>query len=243
MKLELYDTYRKVEASHWWFVVRRGIISDLISEYKINFKSKILDVGCNYGYFVGELQKQGFRESFGTDISKEAIDYGKKEMINNLSISFADKLIFPDNNFDLTMALDVIEHIENDQIAIKEIARVTKQGGHFFVMVPAYMFLWSLQDDVAKHYRRYSKKTLAESMENSGFEIIRMTYFNSFLFLPIVLIRKIERFTKTNRSSDFDLNNRFTNIILKIIFGLERPLLKLINFPFGVSILMVAKKK
>lgn len=243
MKLELYDKYREVEASHWWFEVRRKIIRDLFLKYNISNKSKILDVGCNYGYFVGELQKQGFEYCFGTDISKQAIEYGIQKGIKNLSVSLAEKLSHPDNTFDLTMALDVIEHIEDDKMAIREISRITKPGGYFFVMVPAYMYLWSLQDDVAKHFRRYNKKTLASSIENSGFEIVRMTYFNSILFFPIMIIRKLEHFTKTNRSSDFDLNNALTNSILKIVFGLEKPLLRFMNFPFGVSILMIARKK
>ncbi|MSR71092.1 MAG: class I SAM-dependent methyltransferase [Candidatus Taylorbacteria bacterium] len=243
MKAELYETYRKVEKTHWWFVVRRGIIADCFKKYGLGTESKILDVGCNYGYFVGDLQRRGFTNAFGTDISKEAIEYGVEHGIKNLSVANAGKLSYGDQSFDASMTLDVVEHIEDDKGAMKEIARVTKSGGYCFIMVPAYMFLWSLQDEVAKHFRRYNKKTFEVAVFGSGFEIVRMSYFNTFLFLPIVVVRFLEKCTKTNRSSDFDLNNAFTNTVLKAIFGFERFFLRCMNFPFGVSLLVILKKK
>jgi ubiquinone/menaquinone biosynthesis C-methylase UbiE len=243
MKVELYDTYRKVEATHWWFVVRRAIVDMLFKKYGIGPASRILDVGCNYGYFVGDLQKKGFTNAYGTDISAEAIGYGKQQGINNLSTATADRLPFSDGEFDATLALDVIEHIEDDRAALKEIARVTKKGGYFFVMVPAYMWMWSLQDEVALHFRRYTKKTFRAASEGSGFRIVDMTYFNTLLFVPIVVIRMLERLMKVNRSSDFELNNTFTNTVLKAIFGLETRLLRFMKFPFGVSLLIVLQKE
>ena len=141
------------------------------------------------------------------------------------------------------MALDVVEHIKDDRAVLGEMSRVTKSGGYSFIMVPAYMFLWSLQDEVAQHERRYTKKSFAEAISGSGFEVVRSTYFNTLLFIPIVAIRFLERCTKINRSSDFDLNNAFTNAVLKFIFGLERYALRLFNFPFGVSLLIILKKK
>ena len=244
MKVELYDTYRKVEATHWWFVARRAIIMDMLfQKYSIGASSRILDVGCNYGYFVGDLQKKGYTNAYGTDISAEAIEYGKQQGIHNLSVATADRLPFPEGGFEATLALDVIEHIEDDRAALKEIARVTKKGGYFFVMVPAYMWMWSLQDEVALHFRRYTKKTFRAAAEGSGFRIVGMTYFNTLLFAPIVLIRMLERLMKVNRSSDFELNNAFTNTVLKAIFGLEAHLLRFIKFPFGVSLLVVLQKE
>lgn len=243
MKSELYETYRKVEETHWWFTIRRRIMRDLFRQYGISKDSRILDVGCNWGFFAGELQKEGFRNIHGTDISEEAIHYGADRGINNLTVSKAERLPYSNDFFDASMALDVIEHIEDDTAALREMYRVTKQGGYCFLMVPAYEFLWSMQDDVAKHFRRYTKGSLVAVAEASGFEVVRSTYFNTLLFVPIVVIRFMEKFTKTNRSSDFELNNAFTNTILTFIFGLERYWLRVFNFPFGVSLLMILKKK
>jgi ubiquinone/menaquinone biosynthesis C-methylase UbiE len=243
MNAELYDTYRKVEETHWWFVVRRAIVRDLFQKYGIEKKSAILDVGCNYGYFVGDLQNTGFQNVYGADISKEAIEYGTSKEIKNLSLSDVANLPYRDNNFDIVLALDVIEHIEDDAQALREIYRVTKHEGYSLIMVPAYMFLWGLQDEVAKHYRRYTKSTFTSRVKESGFEIVRTSYFNTFLFLPIAIVRFIDRFVKKDRNSDFDLNNAFINAILKFIFMLERYVLRVFNFPFGISLLILLKKK
>src|SRR3989344_1692389 len=126
---------------------------------------------------------------------------------------------------------------------IREIGRVLKPGGIAIVTVPAFMFLWGLQDEISHRFRRYTKKELLVKIQAAGFSIERVGYFNFFLFPLIYLVRQAAKIMPLRRRSDFDINNKLVNYVLKNIFLSEIWLLKIISYPFGVSLLIVAKKK
>ena len=240
MEHKLHETYWTVEQEHWWFIGRRKILSDLLNRH-LSKKGRILDVGCNSGVLVGVLQKEGY-DAWGTDISAESIRFGTLREVRNLQIVEAEKQPFVDGTFDCVLALDVIEHIDSDREALREFKRLLKPGGLLVVQVPAYMLLWGLQDEVAHHKRRYTKKSLLEAAKPQGFTILRITYFNFLLFVPIALSRMLQKISPPKRNSDFDLNNRFANSLFKVVFLFESVLLRIVDFPFGVSLLLIAKK-
>ncbi len=245
MEPVFYKEYFAAEKHHWWSKVRRNLICQLLSKYLSGrFEgTRILDYGCGSGYLVGQLQKTGYR-AYGEDISQEAIEFGQKQGIGNLSVSRGSEINFAGNSFKTVLALDVIEHIKDDQFVFKEIERVLKPGGIAIITVPAYQWLWGVQDDIAHHYRRYTAGSLAKVLnENTNLQILRKTYFNTFLFPSIAVVRILSKwFNLKGRESDFDINNKWLNNLFFYIFDLERRFLKGINFPFGVSILLIAKK-
>jgi len=244
MDRKLYETYQKIEEDHWWFVARRKLIYQLISEFnKKKEDLKILDIGCNSGFLVNKLQEKNY-EAYGCDTDEMAVGYGKGRGIKNLKVSSFPALDYPDNSFDVITCLDVLEHVEDDNQALKEINRIIKKDSVIIMTVPAFQFLWGLQDEASHHFRRYSKKELTNKIKNNtDWQVIKKSYFNFLLFFPILFIRKISNILKLKRSSDFDINNNFINKILLIIFSIEIWLLKIISYPFGVSLLVVAKKK
>ncbi|MEK7507179.1 MAG: class I SAM-dependent methyltransferase [Patescibacteria group bacterium] len=244
MEPGFYQTYFTTEKKHWWFKVRRNLIGWLLHQYLPGRpeKTKILDYGCGSGYLVGQLQKAGY-PTYGKDISPEAIGFGRKQGINNLSVSRDSQIGFADIFFDAVLALDVIEHIEDDEFALKEIERVLKPGGIAIITVPAYMWLWGKQDEVSQHFRRYRLNQLEKLVRQSTNLIpVKKSYFNTFLFPGIVITRLLDKIFKINRSSDFEINNRFLNRLFYNIFNLEIGWLKRFSFPFGVSILLVLGK-
>lgn len=226
--------------------VRRTIVMDTLTKYsgKKQEDTKLLDFGCGSGYFVEVLAKDGF-DAYGLDISSEAVNFGQSQGIKNLGVIDAHQINFPGKTFDVVLTLDVLEHLENSDWALAEMERVLKPGGIVIVMVPAYMFLWGVQDEVAHHYRRYTKELLFQEVKQAtSLEVVRASYFNTFLFAPIAAVRLVSRlFGVKGRESDFDLNNAIMNRILFSIFNTERKLLKKINYPFGVSVLAILKKR
>jgi SAM-dependent methyltransferase len=152
---------------------------------------------------------------------------------------------FVENYFDAAISLDVLEHIENDEKAFAYIASRVKSGGIIVIMVPTYMFLWGVQDEIAHHFRRYTMQSLIEVSKKAGdFEIVKKSYFNTFLFLPIALVRLWTRFFVSHpRDSDLDMNSPFVNRVLHWIFDIERKCLRHVNFPFGISALLILRKK
>lgn len=244
MNKNFYHNYFEIEKSHWLMKVRRMIIKDVLQQNLTDpKKGKILDFGCGSGILVGELSREGYN-SYGVDVSEEAIKFGELNGIKNIKAQGSHKLDYPNNYFEAVLSMDVLEHIEDESWVVKEIYRVLKPGGMFAVMVPAYMFLWGVQDEVAHHYRRYTLTSLKKVLfDNADFKLVRSSYFNTFLFLPIAAVRITSRlFGLKKRQSDFDLNNPFLDKILFFIFNLERKILKRINFSFGVSIILILKK-
>jgi 2-polyprenyl-3-methyl-5-hydroxy-6-metoxy-1,4-benzoquinol methylase len=246
----LHKKYQEVFENHWWFLVREGILADILKKY-VGTGARILDFGCNYGHTVSVLKSYGY-DAFGADVSREAIEYGISKGIPNLCVIGDGQYIekCTPESFDVILALDVVEHIEDDREAIAQMHTLLKPGGILIVMVPAYMFLWGIQDEVAEHYRRYTMSNFmsmvhvsAQKHNTRPFTILRKTYFNTLLFAPIACIRLVSRiFGSGGRQSDFDIHGPRMNKILFWIFNLERKLLRYVNFPFGVSILTVLEK-
>src|SRR3989344_1601591 len=243
MEKNYHKNYFVLEKEHWFFRVRKKILTFFVEKYT-KFGSKIFDFGCGSGYLVGELQKIGYDAS-GADVSAEAIEFGLSKGIRDLSvIARSDEIKPPEGGFDLILALDVIEHTEDDARAIVALKRALKPGGITIITVPAYQWMWGVQDEVSHHFRRYTMSSLTEAVKRAGnFTIIHKTYFNTFLFVPIAVVRTLSKgFNLKDRESDFEIDNRILSALFYFIFNLETYLLKFIDFPFGVSILVVLEK-
>lgn len=240
MDIKLHKQHQNIQGTHWWFRVKDNILKDISDRY---FKKgeKILDFGCNYGHSVKILHDLGY-DSLGVDVSKEAIDFGKSLGINNIYLE-SEKTFSP-NYFDAIISLDVLEHIQDDKKALLHLSQIVKPGGYIVIMVPAFMFMWGIQDIISQHYRRYTLPVLTDLVnETADLEIVRKTYFNTFLFLPISVVRLWSKlFPPTTRDSDLNINNSFTNNLFFYIFDFERRILKYFNFPFGVSALIILRK-
>lgn len=154
----------------------------------------------------------------------------------------AETLPFENETYDIVTALDVIEHLDDDIAGLKEMFRVLRPGGKTLIFVPAFMWLWGVQDDVSNHRIRYTKKQIVERLETAGFTIERATYANWTFFVPILAGRTLMKLTGIKPESENNVNISALNGIFGKLFGAERIWLKNFDFPFGVSIVIVAKK-
>jgi len=238
-----YETMYALENDYWWFVARRRIVTAFVEdEVKAHGRGRIFDVGCGTGANLEALSRYG--ESFGIDISGEAIRLCRRRGLNDLSISRLEDIGCLSESFDLITALDVLEHVDDDLPAIRELYRICKQNGLLLVTVPAYGFLWSEHDEALHHRRRYSAYELRNKLTLAGFEIERCTYFITTLFLPILLVRIFQGIFKSStqpKTSHIQLP-AWLNLIIVGLLAFEQQLVKYINFPFGVSILCTARK-
>jgi SAM-dependent methyltransferase len=243
MQPHTYSIMYRVEESHWWFVGRRRILSTFVERIIKalgNEDPKILDVGCGTGANLEMLSNFGNAE--GVDVSPEALTFCRSRGLDRVKLGQAEALPFPDQSFDLVTGLDVVEHLDDDSIGLKEMRRVLKPGGYALLFVPAFMFLWGVQDDVSNHRRRYTASTLRSVVKKAGFEIERISYANLTFFMPILLGRVLMRATGFRPASENNLTVSSLNGILGGIFGSEAALLKYINLPLGVSAICVARR-
>ena len=186
MQQHTYAIMNRVEDSHWWYVGRRAILESFLETITQSLNSeaqspKILDVGCGTGGNLEMLKKFGAAE--GVDVSDDALEFCQSKGLT-VHKGLAEELPFADESFDVVTALDVIEHLDDDIAGLREMFRILRKGGKTLIFVPAFMWLWGVQDDVSNHRIRYTKKQITERLEKAGFEIERATYANWTFFAP-----------------------------------------------------------
>jgi SAM-dependent methyltransferase len=249
MQQHTYAIMDRVEDSHWWFVGRRAILESFLTGIIDRLRKglakagtqnfRILDVGCGTGANLEMLAQFGAAE--GVDVSDDALEFCRKKGLTAQK-GLAETLPYPDETFDVTTALDVIEHLDDDIAGLREMHRVTKTGGYSLIFVPAFMWLWGVQDDVSNHRIRYTKKQIVERLEKAGFKIERATYANFSFFAPILGGRVLMKLTGIKPESENNVNISALNGVFGRLFSAERFWLRNLNFPFGVSIVIVARK-
>ena len=210
-----YDIVNKTEEMNWWYRVRRKIVrSVILKNCKKRNNLKILDAGCGVGATLKSISDLG--NCFGIDSHDKAVNYCREKGIKNVRLGDITDLSFDDNSFDVILVLDVLEHIKDDEAAIKEMGRVLREDGLLIIFVPALKILWSKTDELSHHFRRYTLKELKNKINKYGFKNVRATYFNSILFLPILIIRFFIKIFKINISSENEMTPGLINKILYI---------------------------
>lgn len=261
MQAHTYSIMNEVEKRHWWFVGRRRIIesflkrlcrdTDRVDGVTANFANpaesrgpgvslKILDVGCGTGANLEMLSQ--FGEAEGVDVSAEALAFCRARGLENVKQGEAESLPYEDSAFDLVTGLDVVEHLDDDLAGLKEMRRVLGGEGRVLLFVPAFMFLWGVQDDISNHRRRYTLAGLKQVVTAAGFEVERATYVNISFFAPILLGRLLMRATGFRPASENNLTIGALNGLLGRVLGAESSILRHVNFPFGVSVICVARR-
>jgi SAM-dependent methyltransferase len=231
-----------VEQEHWWFRGRRELFASEIRSLPLLPASAILDVGTGTGANLRMLRDNGYSNIRGLDASPVAVKFCAEKGLGTTSLGDMLAMPFEANSFDLTLATDVIEHVDDDLAALREIGRVTKPGGFVLITVPAFPSLWGLQDKVAHHKRRYRMRPLLDRVREAGLDPRRHFHFNYFLFFPIWVARQILRLTRPQLRSENEVNSPMLNRILFAIFSLDVRSAPVIRSPLGVSIFVLARK-
>jgi SAM-dependent methyltransferase len=245
MEQHTYGIMHEVEGSHWWFVGRRAILEGFLKDIKESIRDprspfRILDVGCGTGANLEMLSQ--FGEAEGVDVSDDALEFCRQKGLK-VQKGLAEKMPFADRSFDIVTALDVVEHLDDDIAGLKEMNRVMTDEGRALIFVPAFMWLWGVQDDISNHRIRYTKSQIVERLQKAGFEVERATYANITFFAPVLAGRTIMKLTGLKPASENNINISALNGLFGKIFSAESVWLKRANIPFGVSIVIVAKKK
>jgi len=242
MKKITYDVEWNLERFHWWFIGRRKLFKVLFSFLALQNDLRVIDIGCGVGSNLRLLQSMRSK-LVGMDLEMYSLLHTKKSL-SAVPLVNGDLMRLPikADAIDFILASDVLEHLDEDTIGIREIYRTLKRDGEVLFTVPAFRSLWGVQDVVGMHKRRYSKKELVTKIEAEGFKIVRSSYFNFFLFFPILIGRRIIYLLGLRIESENEINFPLINFFLKTVFSIEPHYLKFFSFPFGVSIYCIAKK-
>ena len=225
----------KNQKKHWWFQARKKIIDQIISSINLKKKKNILDFGAGSGVNLDMLRKHGLVDIHEQNKYARAV-IKKEKKIKNLYSTLKIKKNF----YDLILLADVIEHVKQPKELLKDLKKFLKKDGHILITVPAYEFLFSKKDEVLGHYRRYNKELLKKEL--SGFKVENISYFNTFLCIPIIIMTMLNKFLKRDYIKQVETTPNFIlNKLCYIIFASEKYFIKYFSLPFGISIYVLVK--
>ena len=251
MRPDLITDLFEKEGNYWWNVSKREMVLALVNKTRTRQDLERMgvgvDIGCGTGY-TAKVFESNWR-MVGADVSRNALQLCKSRGLRRLcQVDMTDfSLPFKTGSVDLVLALDVVEHVEDDIQALTECYRILKTGGALIITVPAFMALWSPWDESLGHKRRYTAPELIQALRKAGFSVTTSTYIFFFVFPAAVLIRSVKRLLQKDAasySSDFMPLPRVLNSLLVQVGRLEQWVTAKLNlhFPFGLSVISVATK-
>jgi 2-polyprenyl-3-methyl-5-hydroxy-6-metoxy-1,4-benzoquinol methylase len=235
----LFETLYAIEPTHFWFKSRNKLLTQCLKKY-FPAARNYCEIGCGTGNVLQAISAENpHMDITGSEIYLSALDYAAAR-VPHANLIQADVCQFPfESEFDVIGSFDVLEHIDNDTLALQNIYKALTHNGGLILTVPQHKWLWSNYDEMACHKRRYSMEDLHEKVKAAGFKITRMTSFMTFL-LPVMMA---SRFKKTSDPSTLLKINRAMNSVFYKISQAEQALIKKnINLPFGGSLLCIARK-
>ncbi len=240
------------EDRHWWFATRTWAIEKWLRQLPKNKKLEILDVGCGAGNMIHHLSRYG--RVHGIEIDARPVKIAQERGYDVQQADAAQHIPFGDATLDLVTALDVIEHVDDDIAVLCEAHRVLKPGGHLLVTTPAFQWLWSHNDELNAHKRRYNAYGLSARLTECGFRV-RRTSYNFFLVFPLaaslILLRnrtgqRVELRSHHVQENEYQVEmepvSPLLNSLLRGVGQIEAQLIGAINLPFGTSLISLAEK-
>ena len=242
------------EDRHAWFTGRTRAIQKYLDlemgAAPAGSSRLVLDVGSGAGNMAHHLAHYG--HVIGLDYNARPLAVASQRALAACQ-GFGDAVPFADDSFDLVALLDTVEHIPNELGVLAECGRVLKPGGKLIVTVPAFMWLWSYNDEINDHERRYTAPELQQKLEVCGLRVTRMSYTNFFLFPMVAGIRLLRPHDPNLESPHLTEDEEVyqvemepipepANTLLHGIGWLEAELLQRFTLPFGISIMCIAEK-
>lgn len=231
------EGYERLYHEHWWWRSRETILLGEIRRLGLASPLRILDVGCGNGLFFPKLSELGEVWGIEADTSVLHEDGPYRDRI------FTELLgapIYQDRRFDLITALDVIEHIEDDTAAVRDMAGMLAPGGVLLLTVPAFMLLWDEHDVINQHHRRYTRESLRRVLERHG-EILSLRYMFHAIFFPKLLVKWLNR-SRDRKIAQHNIPSPLVNKVMEGVNAAEFRLGRGLPIPFGTSVCGVLRR-
>lgn len=240
----LKSIHKNTKEDFRWKNLRSYIKDSLTYVFKNDTKKSVLDIGCGTGHMTLELLRYGYNVTSG-DLSGELVKFTRDIITDSgyyANVEILDILNLEPfgNQFDAVICLDVMEHIENDELALKSINNVLRKGGFLICSVPAIKYLYGIRDKEIGHFRRYNKEELTKKIELTGFILEKIIYWNfiglfPFIFSEKILNKKVYQGMRNSESWHLRLMNNILNVWFQ---NIENK----VELPFGLTLITIARK-
>jgi 2-polyprenyl-3-methyl-5-hydroxy-6-metoxy-1,4-benzoquinol methylase len=243
-----YTNIAALEAEHWYYSGKRRFVRDWIQRVRPPRQEDVLlDCGAGTGLFAQEMEK--FCRVMVLDDHEEALKLLRQRFQPQQILSLAgDQVPLPDSSLEYVTALDVLEHVPDDAAVVRGFHRLLKPGGLAVLTVPASMALWSDWDVALHHFRRYNRRQLRTLFSEDQWEVIHVNYTNVLVYPAVWGVRKWRGWKATKKKWTVPVARTEDNIPLAPVNALLRAQFVQfarcrIPFPFGVSLLLVARRR
>ncbi|HEX9924173.1 MAG TPA: methyltransferase domain-containing protein [Anaerolineae bacterium] len=239
--------------NHWWFASRNRALNAVMGSILLDKPDfRLLDIGCGAGNMIHHLSRYG--QVKGLEIDARPVQVAQQRGYDVDLFDATKPMPFDDSSFDAVTALDVIEHNEDDLAILADSHRILKPGGHIVITVPAFMWLWSHNDDLNAHVRRYTAGELRQKMTQAGFKVRRITYNNFFVFpmaAALILLRRSadakpdlasHHLDEAEYQVEMEPASPPVNAVLTLVGQVEAGLIRFVNLPMGTSLIAVGEK-
>lgn len=247
MREQDFEDLYQLEEHYWWFHAMREI-TDTIAARELQQPSiRVLDAGCGTGFNLAYYSNRTSRDVYGLDVAEAALKHVRKRGFFKIAQASITEIPFKSETFDIVFSFEVVTHTptETHDASFREMHRVLKSGGHLFIRVPAFMWLWSSHDEAIEAYNRYSRDEFAKRLKDAGFVIEWISYANGFLFPIILLYRFLKRIGIGGGTDVKPLPHglQWLDGIFRGILASEAKWFKAgRTLPFGLSLIAYAKK-
>src|SRR3989338_10266243 len=232
MKKEAFEMLKEAETS-WWYFGRARAIRAVLTRSSVNaVAGPILDFGAGFGGMFAELKRLGSEVyAYEPDAAARA-----EAATRGYIVTYATYEEALSRRYALVGLFDVVEHIEDDLSFLQSLHEALTPDGLLIITVPAFTFLWREHDVMNKHFRRYTRLSLTTLLQKTGYEPVGLSYWNMLLFFPAALVRLM------GHSGSSSLADGFLNWIFTLVVTVEAFFIRLFSLPFGVSLVVVARK-
>ena len=241
---ERYARTRQAAESHFWFHGFRRFILPVLDEVaggRTNLR--LIDCGCGMGQNLQLLAPYG--QVFGFELEPRAAASGR-EFGRPIACADITRIPFPDGVFDLAVSFDVLQMVEPDVAAVREMARIVRPGGHVLLTVAAFEFLAGDHAEVWSECRRYTRRTATELVESAGLRARHVSYAFASLFPMMLAVRTAQRLLRPFREapthSDMEVPWAPVNAALTALLEGEAALARHVPMPIGTSLIVVGEK-
>jgi SAM-dependent methyltransferase len=236
-----FETMLALDERHWWYRGRRRVLGAVLDRLDLPPATRVLDAGCGSGRTLDDLARYGVVS--GMELNPLGVEAARGRG-HEVREGPVEAIPYEDASFDLVTCLDVLEHTDDDVVSLRELRRVTRAGGVLVVTVPAHPALWSHHDEVNRHRRRYTRRSLRQAGDAAGWRIDRETGFNVVYLAPAALVRMARRggAPEEDGASELALTPPTLDSALELPLRLEAALVRRgVNLPTGLSLLAVMR--
>jgi len=247
MRPEDFELLYRLEENYWWFAAMRRITDTIAALELAKPNLKILDAGCGTGFNLIYYTHFNSHDVYGLDIAGAALQHVRDRGFKKVTQASIQGIPFRSETFDLVFSFDVITQTppEEHDAAFREMARVLKRGGHCFIRVAAFMWLWSSHDDELQSRYRYRRHELGKKLEQCGFTVEWTSYANGFLF-PVILARRLLKHAGIGGGSDVKPLPKglgWVDGVFRAVLSREAKWFRSGHrLPFGLSLICYARK-